>query len=355
MTASRGAGSRRSRHAAASIALVATLAVACADGDGDPRPAARSPDAGADVAAPTPAERACIERLAQAEGTVESTGWKTVVQGPPGSSRETRLRVTRWADGRTRLAWEGSGDGASLRWDSRGRAPWAQRVDLVLRNYRVVEDERPGPTVAWRATRRVRFLPRRADRPSLELLADAETGLVLAETHRSASGEEFFASRYESIEFGPPPETATADGDGAAHAAAAAEVVPRGREPGRAESAPWTPLRVATLPGGFVPVGDAPGAPGVRGAGVPGGDDVRREDFTDGVAVLSVVQRPARTSGPPPDAPPPGGDCRRRAWRGGGSLEGVVLGVEVRISGTLPPPVLQTVLAGLERPPAPVR
>ena len=308
-----------------------------------PAPEARDDAARGPADAPPPpqataAERALLERLAHAERTVESSGWKTFVHGPPGASRETRLRIERFADGRTRIAWEGTGDPPERRWETKVRAPWASRTDLVLRNYAVEADAEPGPTVAWRATQRVRFLPRRAKRPSVELLADAETGLALAETYRDAEGAVFFGSRYEAIEMGPPAETSEDAPPGTV-----AETLPNGNG---APSAPgtWTPLRLAAVPEGFETVAAEWTSKGSW-----------REDLTDGVAVLTVLQRPSREDAREADpggggagAPVAEGECRRRAWLGGSSLRAVLGGIGVRISGNLPAEVLESVLSGLE-------
>ena len=159
--------------------VVGVLALAACERTPEVRDTGAPGPAGAQPPAAAPAERELLERLANAERAVESSGWKTLVHGPPGASRETRLRIARFADGRTRIAWEGTGDPPERRWETRARAPWASRTDLVLRNYAVTADPGPGPTVAWRTTERVRFVPRRPLRPSVELLADAETGLVL--------------------------------------------------------------------------------------------------------------------------------------------------------------------------------
>ena len=98
------------------------------------------------------------------------------------------------------------------RWNAECRHEWVRRPDLLLSNYRVTLDDQPSPPVAWRETRRVRFEGRRPGRPSLELLVDAETWLVLAETGRAFDGREWLRARFETITYGEvvaPDDAAT--------------------------------------------------------------------------------------------------------------------------------------------------
>jgi hypothetical protein len=253
-------------------------------------------------------------RIAAAEREVPLVGWRTVAQGPVGVSRETRLRVVRYGDGSALLSWEGPDGAEPRRWRTRTFSPWVEHTAHALRNYDVVADPDADVTVAARAARRVRLVPRIAGRSSVELRVDAETSVVLSESWRGPDGEETLLRRFESVPVGADAETAPPSG--------------------------WTPLAVTVLPSGFEPVG----RPGPTCSGW-------RSDFTDGVAALSVVQAPVAEGADAPAA----GDVRRRSWDGGAELHAVLSGLEVRVSGSLPAAELEGVLRGLAALPPPAR
>ena len=289
---------------------------------GPPEPAATA-EAAADAAG-----HATLARIVDAEKSLAYHGFRSITQGPRGSSRETRLQVVHTADDRTLLTCAGDAAAQAPRWRSTARFPWLERPELLLANYSVTLDPRPSEPVAWRETRRVHVRGRHPARPSVELLVDAETWLVLAESALDASGAEWRHAEFESVEYGDPP--------GGAVTADSADC-----EPGLAAGDPpdeWTPLTPSSVPEGFerIAVGRSPCGSW-------------REDWTDGLAVFSVLQ--ARRS--PSDAAVERraeGDVTRRRWRGGSALITTRDGVEITVFGTLGSDELLRVVRGLHAP-----
>lgn len=290
---------------------------------------------------PEPADdgsREIVERIVEAETRLACHGFRTVSRGPAGASRETRFRVVHTAADRTYVEWTPSpGADERRRWSTGARTPWVRRPDLLLANYRVTVEAGPTDPVAWRETRRVRIEGRRPGRPSLRLDVDAETWLVLAESGTSFDGQEWMRARFESIEYGAPSEPPSPG--------PTEDIADR---PVTAASEGFVPLAVTALPAGFERLGARES---------PCGSWV--EDFGDGLAAFSVLQRPTgRTADPSPD-PSPGaspatssGDAphdavRRSRSLGGGCLSGTVAGVDVTVTGNLADADLQTVYQGL--------
>jgi hypothetical protein len=305
-------------RAAALLAAGWALSLAACEPAAAPAPASAAPPADA----ADPESRAVLDRIVRAESTLAYHGLRTVSRGPAGASRETRFRLVHHADGRTLVEWTPVGEGARRRWSTGSRYAWVARPELLVRNYRVTEDPAPVPPVAWREARRVRIEGRRPGRPSLDLLVDAETSLVLAETGRTFDGEEWMRARFEALDVGEPADpVAAAEGEDLGDAC--------GAEP----PAGLVPLAVTALPAGFE-----------RLCSRTSGCGAWVEDFGDGLAAVSVLQRVPATAGPASD------EVRRSRSPGGGTLSGRVDGVEVTVSGNLPDADLMTVYRGLAAP-----
>lgn len=320
----------RATRRALFVAAVALLGAAgCKDDAPKPEPPVAPsvpPDAQDD------AGREALLRIVEAETKVAFQGIRTLTQGPRGASRETRLRLVADGAGHTLLEWPGGDEAKPRRWTVEHRFEWVRRPELLLRNYKVRVDPAASPPVAWRETRRVEITGRRAGRPSLDLLVDAETWIVLAESLRDAEGSEWRSARFESIEYGKAAEEAPGERAEALPVAAT-------REPRPAD---WSPLTVATSAEGFELV-----ACGTASCGTPSKDGDQaaptwREDWSDGLAGFSVLQRPAAAS-----ETTPAGEVRRRRWLGGASLATRRDGVEVTVYGTLLADDLLAVLRGL--------
>lgn len=362
--------------AGAAAMLLALAAGACrpaADRPDDPAvadgvvetapPAAEGAPTAADAGRALAESREILDRIVEAEAAVEYAGWRTIVNGVRGESRETRVFVARYATGQTLLRWDGAvhhpeaatgsaaSDGASpppggRRWTFRSRFPWVRHSDLLLASYSVALDPAPSEPVAWRPTRRVLVRPLRvADRrPALDLLVDAETWLVLAETYRDADGREVRSHAFESISFGAPAEPMPdepaeplpcADGEGCDGPAA---------QPPTA----WDPLEAIWLPAGFRKIG---------AERLPGGSWT--QSWSDGLAALTVEQFQAPVSPQDPTvalpAPvldaPLSPEVRRTRWGDGASLATRVGGVCVFVAGNVADDDLVAVLRGLRARP----
>lgn len=319
---------RRSPWIAACAAIAGIAAVSHLCGCDAPPAGPRGPLAPApptDTAtSPEPddaAGRELLARIVRAETTLDYEGTRIASYGPPGASRESRLRVVGTAAGRTYVEWTPPGDAAPRRqWSAGSRFAWVTRPELLLRNYTVTLDPAPSPPVAWRETRRVLVAGRIAGRPSMELLVDAEHWLVLAESCRTAGGEEWLRGRFEAVEFGARD---TPDAPGTS------EELPRD-DASEPPPAGLARLDVAFLPEGFERVGTR-----TTGCGAWG------QDFSDGLAGLSVQQRPAGTD------EAPDGEVRRSRWLGGLALTGRVGTTAVTIHGGLPDADLVAVFRGL--------
>jgi hypothetical protein len=260
---------------------------------------------------------AVLARVIAAERSIPFSGYKRTIHGVEGEGRATRMKVSRDATGRTWLEWDPEG-GETKRWRYAERRGWAASPDLLLRNYTVTLDPAPGPAVAWRDTAHLTIGPRTAGRPTLDLLVDASTWVVLREQFRDCDGKVWFTNVFDSIEYGAPePQSA------------AAEPLPDAT-PARSKTP--LPLAVNAPPAGFVSVGRSD----VEGGGV-------REDWSDGLAAFSVVERPAGS----PGAGAPAGRIARRACSGRASVNGVFGGVEVSVYGTLPVAELEAVVRSL--------
>jgi len=277
------------------------------------------------------ASRRTLERIVRAETTLAYHGYRTITHGARGESRETRLRVASDGAGRTLLEWAGNDASETRRWTVDHRFAWVRRPELLLRNYHVRADSASSDPVAWRETRRVEIVGRRPGRPSLELMTDAETGLVLAEMNRDAAGREWRSARFESVEFGAPPPADTLPAPEALSADEALSPVP----------ADWAPLQVRGVPDGFERISS-----GVSSCGA------WREDWSDGLAGFSVLQSRGVDSRRDPADEEREGDVRRRRWLGGASLTARRGGIDVTVYGSVADDELLVIVRGLAPPPA---
>jgi negative regulator of sigma E activity len=262
-----------------------------------------------------------LDPILEAERSLAYSGYKTAVHGEQGAGRRTRMQVSRLEDGRMVLEWEQGGE-TGRRWVVRARHRWIDDPALLLANYDV--EVVPGEAdrdVAWRAVQQLELRPRHPGRPSMTLLVDAETRLVLAERLRDHDGVERFAWQFDTIDYEPVP----LDGDEAEIVAA----------PEHDEADPcecdWAVLAPAELPAGFERVGCRKDA-----------DGALVEYFSDGLAAFAFRQRPAEDLGGPHD-----GELERRSCSGRSSVSGVIEGIEVLLLGNLPVDDLEAVAASL--------
>src|SRR6185436_13065191 len=143
-----------------------------------------------------------------------------------------------------------------------------------------------GPAIAWRETRRIRIAPARPGRPSADLLVDKETSLVLRSEMRDFEGRVWLTTVFDSIEYGDPGEL---------RPAAVTEPL---RAPEARTATTALPLPAGEPLAGFVRVSSLP---------TPAGG--LREDWSDGLAAYSIIERVVEP-GEPASKP---GELQRRA------------------------------------------
>ncbi len=270
--------------------------------------------------------RDLIARIAAAEHGTVFAGYKTTFSGPDGEGRRTRMRVARHPTGRTFLEWE-SGGRSGRQWVYRSRHRWIDDPSLLLESYDVVPAAEADECVAWRTARRVEIVPRRPDRPSMSLLVDEATSLVLGETIRDSDGVQRFSWRFDTIEFDPAELPGDAD---------EAEPVAAPEDTSVVLADGWQRLDVVAVPEGFREVASEP---------LPRGGE--RVYYSDGLAAFSVLQRPASGLAAGSE-----GEVVRQSCAGRARVTGTFGGVEVEVSGLLLPVAeLELVVTGLHSRP----
>jgi len=337
----------------------ALLTSACTDG-ASPDLQARSPSPSTPIAseadpAPDSVADSPLVRIAKAERETVFSGWKTATSGPEGG-RQTRMKVARLADGRTYMAWEQEGR-QTMRWVYRSRHRWIDDPSLLAANYEVVDVSDDEAPIAWRPVRRLEVRSRHAVRPSMTLIVDRDTWLVLGEEIRDFKGVRQFAWHFDTIEFDPdevPGEWPAAksvvvnedgqtngsvgSGDPVASRASGSSSAPGSETAADVGSDSMTPsasraLHADALPDGFVLVD--------RKSAHDGGVAAY---YSDGLAAFVIRQRSV-----PIGAEPAGreGELSRQACSGRSEVSAVFKGIEVSILGNLPLPELEAIAASL--------
>jgi len=305
-----------------SLALVATMG-GCREQAPEPQAQIPAAQAGADEAAGAQALMTVVE----AERTQAYTGYKRIVSGPRGTSRETRMRVLRQAGGRT-VAEGDDGEGAR-RWSFGSRFPWVDDPELLLTNYTVEVVQGESPRVAWRETRRLLITGRVASRPSLDLLVDDELSVVLQHELRDHEGAIRHTGFFESIEFVAP-----ADSD--LVGAESLEEPSESDEDATVEG--WTPLEISSPPTGFRRVSRKLLSCGSL-----------CDYWSDGLAAFRVVQSEAADDPDDASGSPPG-ELRRDERAGATRLTGNLDGVRVIVEGNLAASEVEKIARALVRP-----
>jgi hypothetical protein len=320
-----------------SVLVAAVLLTACgaetreASPGTQPGPDAITAQVKGDLVADSP-----LYRIARAERETVFSGWKTATLGPEGG-RQTRMKVSRLAGGRTYMVWDEQGR-TDMRWVYRSRNRWIDDPSLLATNYEAVEVENADATVAWRDTRTFEVRSRRTGRPSMTLVVDSERWLVLSEVLRDFEGEQTFEWHFDTVEFDPaeapeewpegsglPVEDAGMSGSGISGSGTV-------NEPEVAVGA----LQPETLPTGFVHLGR-------RAIG----DDGVADDYSDGLAAFVIRQRPASLAEAPLAGGAAEGELSCNTWSGRSAVSGTFAGTEVSIHGNLPLEELEALAASL--------
>ncbi len=257
---------------------------------------------------------------------------------------EERTTTVRIHHGPAGTRYEADRPGGRETWSHfSSRAPdihWLRDRDLLLRSYRLVEEQTE--VVAGRDAMRYRLKALRPDRPSRRFWLDVKTGVMLRDEGLDAAGRVIEAMHYETIEFGgdgPVPDLEVA-GDGSTERETALREVPMGVLPGEVGFVPYRP---GTLPEGFE----------LLRCHVK--DGVRRGAvlvYGDGLARFVISQRPTDAGDATGDASSPGDEVevRREVRRGelrlGLRLDGTQIDVSSRTIGW---DLLRDVVASLGR------
>jgi len=299
------------------------LSVGCGDNATD---SPRQPSSPMVEPVPTAAAESSIElvRIAKAERETVFSGWKTATSGPEGG-RQTRMKVSRLADGRTFMAWDQQGSHA-MRWVYRSRHRWIDDPTLLASNYDIVEVAGEEATVAWRPARVIEVRPRRPGRPSMTMMVDAEHCLVLSEEIRDFEGATRFSWHFDTIEF-DPAEAPEEWPQGAESAVSADDDEGAAEEPEPSAGR----VQLERLPEGFRLVD--------RKAVLHGGV---ADYYSDGLAVFVLRQSPASSTSVSEE-----GELTCRSCSGRSEVSGTFGGIEVSILGNLPLEELEALAATL--------
>jgi len=192
---------------------------------------------------------------------------------------------------------------------------------LAERNYVAFVTEEASAVIAGRPTEVIDIVPRGEGPRVWRLWLDKETGFVLKRERHSVTGRRISGTEYLEIEFNVPTDS---DLFG----------VPKGWESvGPSERQQdlsleelsrrmgFDVLSPHNLPSGYVPWGRYESRRG------PGHGTMAELRYTDGLRVLSILQRePRAAAGPPGEGPPPGRLGRERHGRGPAPGRGPGLG-----------------------------
>lgn len=238
-----------------------------------------------------------LEEIERAEAGLSYTGTRRLTAG-----ETVRLRVTSLA-GRKRVEFVtpvAPAGGVPAFFRPSPWKPFVKDAEAAARNYEVAVTGRE--TVAGRPADIVEVRPHRADRPSYRISADAETRLPLRFlVHRE--GAPIFEAAFEEVRFAAPaPARAPAPGR-TPPLRIVAEAVPAADLPARVDFPVWVPSR---LPQGFRPrraeevrvelsEGARKALESFPFAASALDGKVAHLTYTDGIAVLSVIQCSAQS------------------------------------------------------------
>ncbi len=208
-----------------------------------------------------------LRRMLEAERTLAYQGTKEIEYFGERSRFEWQF-VDHDPDGPTWIETMGEPTGRHRRWRERaGRFSWLRDIDLLERNYEV--RERGRQEVMGRAATVLEVLARRPSRPSVELVVDDETGLLLGSEFRDHRGSPSFRSRFRTL---VPAPARTAG------RASAEEPEPPVRAPDTSVALAYRPRH---LPEGFEEVTTWRWGPG------------QQTIYSDGLSWFTLTQRPA--------------------------------------------------------------
>lgn len=193
--------------------------------------------------------------------------------------------------------------------------------NLAERNYVALVTEGGPVVIAGRPTEVIDIVPRGEGPRVWRLWLDEETGFVLKRERHAVTGKRISGTEYLEIEFNVPARSGLFE-------------VPKGWETvGPSERRKDLSLKELSrrvgfdvlsphnLPSGYVPWGRYESRQG------PGHGTMAELRYTDGLRVLSILQREPRAgAGPPGEGPPPGRMGRDRRGRGPAPGRGPGLG-----------------------------
>lgn len=285
-----------------------------------------APSCGVDPGEASPAAE-WLERVAAAEKAYSFEGVREVSSQCRGHSRTKWYFDTHHPGRATVSVSTGTPTGRQRR--HRGFLPrlfWLKDRDVLLRNYRVAIVGRE--EVAERAGVVLEIRAVTSGRPSVRMIADEETGLLLGMERRDYRGEVIYRSKFTTLLIDTAEEQDEADDRGGHRRWSP----PWGGKRGHRDSsgADFMPLVARYLPEGFQRKMKPWSRTGSR----------RFELFSDGLCWLSMSQRAA----------PEGAEERvveQRQWGDRVVLEMVHRGVKVKVTGGLDPEELLEMIRSL--------
>jgi negative regulator of sigma E activity len=142
-----------------------------------------------------------LHRMLAAERSLEYEGMRDLVRFYGSRERRSYCFVQHYSNGPTIVESAGR-SGGSRRWvERRGRLYWLADKNLLLRNY--VVEEKGRRTVSERNGLVLSITSRHEGRPSIEVVVDEETSLLLSSEFRNYLGETSFRSSFQTLLIDP--------------------------------------------------------------------------------------------------------------------------------------------------------
>ena len=158
------------------------------------------------VSAPSAVAR--LQKMLEAEKTVSYEGMRDLVWFRESGERRSFFFVQHYEGGPSLVESVGRPGGRNRQWVERyGRLYWLADMKLLLENYLVTETGHR--TVSDRDGIMLEIASRHAGRPSIEIVIDNETSVLLAADFRSYQGATTFRSEFRTLLIDPdlPPRS----------------------------------------------------------------------------------------------------------------------------------------------------
>ena len=267
-----------------------------------------------------------LHRMLAAEKSVEYEGMRDLVRFYESGERRSFFFVQHYKNGPTLVERTGRPGGRSRRWVERfGRLYWLADKELLLKNYIVVEKGRR--TVSERDGIVLEITSRHEGRPSIEIVVDVESNLLLAAEFRSYLGRISFRSEFRTLLIDPglPPRSPQRKWDGQRRSSDVEKMKDNGEQ-----AIPFAMIEPQYLPEGFVRKSrwKSRRSPRVNTM------------YSDGLSWIQISLSPAEPGSP--ERVVKQTCCGSRT-----TMKMVLDGISIRLVGRLDPSVLLKVLGSL--------